>query len=393
MKKRFSIAQILKLVDTSGYSLHKQNVFKRIKECKTPAMGGYVSICENEECLKIKTNFQSCRDRNCECNFKRRQESIIKVVEGKFPVKHFHVTTTMPHECNGIYFYNQRKFTKLILTANQKAIMQVAKDKWNVKGGGIAHFHSHGSDLKTHPHVHSIVPSGGISLKDGQWKSFRHHYLAHEKVIAGAFKKYFLRGLKKMISKGSLNIPKQLGFIDVCEATLYDFVSKLCDKKWKANVQPSKRNEVHVVRYLTGYQRRSPLSNRRILSIDENNRVRFLYKDYKNKKDDAVKAVSAKEFVRRFANHIPEKGTHKTSSFGIYGHAVKKKNAKLAHDFVYGKDKTEHAKQIVETLKQVYRMNIIIKKVIKKSSLCFSCQSSTAPFADASGEMRLLDSG
>jgi hypothetical protein len=393
MKKRYSIAQILKLVATSDYSFHQQNVFKRIKECKTPAMGGYVSICENEKCLKTKTNFQSCRDRNCECNFKRRQESIIKVVKGKFPVKHFHVTATMPHECNGIYLYNRRKFTKLILKANQKSIMQVAKDKWNVKSGGIAHFHSHGSDLKTHPHVHTIVPSGGISLKNGKWKSFRHHYLAHEKVIAGAFKNFFLRGLKKMIKKGSLNIPEQLGYIDVCEATLYDFVSKLCDKKWKADVQPSKRNEVHVVRYLTGYQRRSPLSNRRILNINENNMVTFQYKDYKNKKNDAVKTISAEEFVKRFSNHISENGTHKTSNFGIYGNAFKKRNVKLANDFVYAEDKIEHSKQRVGMLKQVYRMNIIIEKVIEKAKQCSFCQSSTTPYGNEFGEVFFQDSG
>ena len=97
MTKRFSIAQILKLVDTSEYPFHEQKVFKRIKECKTPAMGGYISICTNEECATVHTQFQSCRDRNCQCNFKKRQESIMKVIGNKFPVKHFHVTATMPH--------------------------------------------------------------------------------------------------------------------------------------------------------------------------------------------------------------------------------------------------------------------------------------------------------
>ena len=223
--------------------------------------------------------------------------------------------------------------------------MQVAKDKWKVKSGGIAHFHSHGSDLKVHPHVHTIVPAGGICLLSGDWKSFRHHYLAHEKVIAGAFKKFFLRGLKKLIKKSSLDIPAKLGYIDVYEATLYDFVSKLCDKKWKANVQPSKGDDVHVVKYLTGYQQRSPLSNHRILNIDKNNMVTFQYKDYKNKNLDAKMTLPAKDFIKRFSHHIPEKGTRKTSNFGIYGNSTRIENAKLANDFVYGKKKKEHAKQ------------------------------------------------
>lgn len=209
----------------------------------------------------------------------------------------------------------------MILRANKFAIMQAAKDKHSLKSGGICH-------------------------TTKKWKSCKKHYLANEKVIAGAFKKFFLKGLKKMINKSELKIPPQLGYLDMSEANLLDFVSKLCDKNWKANVQLSEGDEVHVAKYLTGYQRRSPLSNRRILKI-ENKMVTFQYKDYKNKNLDAVKTVTAERFVRLFANHIPEKRTYKSSNLHL----------------ILFMEKTEHAKQVSATNEQIVLMQKTIDDV------------------------------
>ena len=188
--------------DTSKYGFNEQNALQRIRICKTEAIEGfYKSICTNNECGTIKMNYQSCRNRSCECGFKKREEWNHKLVSDMYPVKHFHTTLTMPHELNPIYLWNKKEFVNIIMAASRKAVMKKIEEKWWCKGGGTAIFHSWGSDLKTHPHVHMIIPAGGINLKTKKWISFRKEYIANDKALGNEFRKIFIRELKTVYEK------------------------------------------------------------------------------------------------------------------------------------------------------------------------------------------------
>ena len=351
------LQKIIQDEDTSKYGFNEQNAFARIRICKTEAIEGfYKSICTNSECGTVRMNYQSCRNRSCECGFKKREEWNHKLVSDMYPVKHFHTTLTMPHDLNPIYQWDKKGFTNIIMTSARKALMRKIQEKWKCKGGGTMIFHSWGSDLKTHPHVHVIVPAGGICLKTNKWKSFKREYIANDKALGNEFRKVFSRELKLALKKGRIKIPPQLGYIDINEASLLDFVDKLHVHTWRAKSKKNPGGDAQVVKYLGRYSNRVAISSSRILEY-KNGMVTFQHKDYKKNKMNCKKSVSSSEFVKAFSKHIPAKGVVKCRHFGICSGVSKKAYLAPARIHAYGRN----------------------ERVVERASCCFDCGAEVLP--------------
>jgi hypothetical protein len=362
------LQQIIQAVDTSKFSWNEQNAFERIKICKTSAIeGAYKSICTNSECGAEKMNYQSCRNRSCECGFKKTENWIVDLINDMYPVKHFHTTMTIPHEFNPIYLYNKKEFTNVILRAARISLMKAIEKKWGVKGGGVMVFHSWGSDLKTHPHVHIIVPAGGVS-KNGAWKSFKKDYIASDEVLAAIFRKEFIRELKLSLKKKKIIIPAQLGYIDMNYASFLDFIDGVYSKDWHVKSIINSGGDIKVVKYLGRYTNRVAITSSRIISHVDG-MVTFQYKDYKNKNYKAVKTVSEDVFVESFARHIPAKGVVKCRRFGICSGTTKKIYLPVARIFRYG-----ISARPANIIRETYSIVSRIDRVIRKASECSACE-------------------
>ena len=368
------LQKIIQDVDTSKFGFNEQNAFSRIKICKTEGIDGhYKSKCTNSQCGKIKMNYQSCRNRSCECGFKKREMWNHKLVSEMYPTRHFHTTMTMPHELNPIYLWNKKAFTNIIMSAAQKALMQKIKEKWNCQGGGTAIFHSWGSNLKVHPHVHIIVPAGGVCFKTKKWKSFRKEYIANDQALGNAFRAFFIRGLTLAIKKGKLKIPPSLGYIEMNEASFLDLVHSLHAHTWKAKSKKNSGGDAQVVKYLGRYSNRVAISSARILSY-KNGLVTFQHKDYKRNLMNCKKTLTALEFVEKFSRHIPAKGVVKCRHFGICSGISKKKNLSSARVHAYGKNEKS-----VEIIKEAWKIENRINRIINAASGCSECGCETSP--------------
>lgn len=371
MRTRYEVADAVKLVDTSkGFSSHQRKVFKDITECRTEALGGHAKRCSNSECGNVEASYNSCRNRACpKCGWKKQQEWILKISANILPARHFHTVFTIPHEFNNFFLYNKSAFSNILFKSSSKAVLDLIKTKWKVKGGHTSVLHTWGSSLNLHPHVHMIVPAGGFCVDTGKWKGFRKQYLANREALALRFRNLFMKEIKKMIRKGELVVPSCHGYLND-DASLLDFFEKPHSKKWNVFVKKTFGGEVQVIKYLGRYVYRSAISNSRILSVDQD-RVRFKFKNYRTKNFNDVTQVDTRDFVRRLSYHSCEKGFQRIRHGGIYGNAVKAINVSNARLQVYGE-----ALKPVCVLKEVYKIERKISQIIESISICSQCSCS-----------------
>lgn len=383
MRTKFEIADVLKLVDTTkGFSYHQQKAFKNILECRTDALDGHANNCTNSECGNVEISYNSCRSRACpKCGWKKNQDWIIKMSENILPAKHFHNVFTIPHEFNNFFLYNKAVFANLLFKASQKAVLDLIKTKWKVKGACISVLHTWGSALNLHPHVHMIVPAGGFDSK-GQWVGFRKQYLANKEALSLHFRNIFMKGLKKLIAAGDLKIPSCHEYLAFSETAMMDFFHKPHSKEWNVFIAKPFSGESKVIKYLGRYMNKTAISNSRILNVNKSERtISFQYKNYRTKNLNDEMILDVAVFVRRFANCIMPKGFHNVRHGGAYGNVVKKENVVKARLKVYGE-----WRKPVEVLKEVYQLERKVASIIDSISICGKCFSEfeMGPVADSS---------
>lgn len=368
-RTKFEVADVLKMVDTTkGYSSHQQKVFKDIIECRTSALGGHAKVCTNVECGKVEMAYNSCRNRACpKCGWRKQQEWIIKIARGVLPARHFHTVFTIPHEFNNFFLYNKKEFSNLLFKASSKAVLDLIKHKWKLKGAFTAVLHTWGADLKIHPHIHMIVPAGGFCIETGEWRGFRKQYLANKEALALRFRAVFMKGIKKLIKKGVIKIPSCHGYLKSNEADFLDFFNKPHEKEWNVFVKKSFCGEQKVIKYLGRYIHRTGISNSRILDIS-GGKVSFLFKNYRTGNFRDTKTMNVDEFVRKFSYHICDKRFVRVRHGGMYSACVKADSVLVSRLSVYGEKSVP-----VEVLKEVYKIESRIEKNIELNSICRTC--------------------
>jgi len=298
---------------------HVWKAFHAIQDCRTAVLGGHADACD--ECGFVQVSYNSCRNRHCpKCQALAKERWVADREAELLPVQYFHVVFTLPEELNDIVIHNRKKMFGLLFAASAETLKALAKDpkRLGAEVGFTSILHTWGQNLMFHPHVHIVVPGGGLT-PDGQWRGSRKKFFIPVKAMARLFRGKFMAALQKMRHEVR-------GLED--ESTWLTTSNALYAKDWYVYCKRPFKTCLSVLKYLGRYTHRIAISNHRIVSI-QNDTVSFKWRDYKNRSKEKVMALSAAEFVRRFALHILPPGFTKIRHYGFLAPAQKKKKLAL----------------------------------------------------------------
>ncbi len=279
-------------------------VLLNIIRCRTAQMGGHEDVCHN--CGEKRYSYNSCGDRHCPVCLATKQALWIDDLEKTaFPVKHFHIVFTLPHALNNICLYDKSMFYSIFFSAVWRTLHSFGYTHYGAETGAIAVLHSWGQNLCLHPHIHCIVPAAGYSIR-GKWKNIGHEkYLYPVKQLSATFKGKFMDSIRRQLNqRGMLN-------------EFAHSIGQAYQTPWVVFSESSLADVKHVIGYLGQYTHRIAISNKRILSID-NDRVDFLTRDYRDQGMEKTVSLQGTEFLRRFLLHVFPKGFVRIRRYGIY---------------------------------------------------------------------------
>ena len=299
-------------------SLHHLKVMSAIEHCRTAALGGHVEACE--DCGHWRIAYNSCRNRHCpKCQGAAARTWLAEREADLLPVGYFHVVFTLPAEVADIALHNKAVVYDLLFRAASETMLTIAADPRHLGGriGMTAVLHTWGSALTHHPHIHMIVPGGGISLDGQRWISSRPAFLLPVRVLGELFRRLFLTRLIALHDAGKLGFFG--GVAPLADRRAFRrHLSPVRHKRWVVYAKPPFAGPEAVLAYLSRYTHRVAISNRRLLALDETG-VTFRYKDYR--RDGAerqrVMTLASFEFIRRFLLHLLPHGFHRIRHYGL----------------------------------------------------------------------------
>ena len=311
-------------------SLGQRRVMTAIEICRTAALGGHVERCE--ACAHTRIAYNSCRNRHCpKCQW-RAAEAWLKAREAELlPVPYFHVVFTLPAAIGAIAYQNKAKVYGLLFTAAAAALTTIAADAKHLGAdiGVTAVLHTWGQNLDHHPHVHCIVPGGGISPDGDRWVRCRPSFFLPVRVLSRLFRRLFLEGLEALHAAGDLQFFNDLAPMGD-ENALKAYLAPLRKVEWVVYAKRPFAGPEQVLAYLARYTHRVAIANSRLLNLDDNH-VSFRWKDYREQGAQKTKAMrlGVGEFMRRFLLHVLPDGFHRIRHYGLFanGHRADK----LAH--------------------------------------------------------------
>ena len=296
--------------------LNHLSVLNALQKCRTALLGGHVEGCDS--CGHLRISYNSCRNRHCpKCQQTNKERWILARQQQLLPVGYFHVVFTLPQELNTWCLHYPKQMYDLLFAASHQTIKTFAGDEKHLgaMAGMISVLHTWGQNLSLHPHVHLIIPGGGIG-PSGSWKNTKSNgrYLFPVKAMSTVFKHKYMEGFLQWIKKENLpagqagkNIEPSL------RETLYN-------KNWIVYAKQPFGGPAQVIEYLGRYTHKVAISNHRLVSID-NDKVSFRYKDYADNSLQKTMTLEATEFLRRFCLHILPPGFRKIRYYGFMANA------------------------------------------------------------------------
>lgn len=302
-------------------------VMSAIESCRTVALGGHVARCANPSCGHTAIAYNSCRNRHCvKCQGSQAREWMEARKAELLDVPYFHVVFTLPPRIGAIAYHNKAVIYDLLFKASSETLLTIAADpkRLGVKIGFTSVLHTWGSAMTHHPHVHMIVPGGGISHDGSRWISSSEDYLLPVPVLSRMFRGKMLSMLKAAHEAGRLQFfGEQAALAD--KSAFKAFLEPLYTTNWHVHAKRPFAGPEAVLAYLARYTHRVAISNSRLVSVDEKS-VTFRYKDYRIEGPDRYKTmtVAPAEFIRRFMLHVLPKGFHRIRHYGLLARAKTK---------------------------------------------------------------------
>ena len=302
-------------------SLGQLKVMSAIERCRTAALGGHVARCENAACGYTQISYNSCANRHCpKCQGAAARRWLADREAELLPVPYFHVVYTLPSELRDVAYQNKRVVFNLLMKAAAETTLTIAADpkRLGARIGITAVLHTWGSALTHHPHVHMIVPGGGLSLDNARWVAARSNFLVHVNVLARLFRGKMLAMLMHAHDAGELKFfNTHAGLAD--KTAFQRFIAPLRRIKWVVYCKAPFAGPEQVLRYLSRYTHRVAISNRRLVAADSE-AVAFRWKDYRGNGSDRWKTMRLQphEFIRRFLLHVLPKGFHRIRHYGLF---------------------------------------------------------------------------
>src|SRR3954452_776590 len=322
-RPRLEVAEVVRdygdaFLDRYGDTLspEQRRALRDIAACRTAALGGHVEECDR--CGHQRIAYNSCRNRHCP---KCQATAAARWMEARgaelLPVEYFHVVFTLPPALAPIALQDPREVYNILFRAAAETLRQIAADPKHLGAeiGFLAVLHTWGQNLQHHPHVHCVVPGGGLSPDGSRWIASRPGFLFPVEVLSRVFRGKFLSSLRSAFDQGKLSFHGKLGALNDPLA----FQRRLtagAKTEWVVHAKPPWGGPEQVLKYLARYTHRVAISNRRLVAL-EGDEVRFLWKDYAHGGEKKTMTLNAIEFIRRFLLHVLPTGFVRIRHYGF----------------------------------------------------------------------------
>jgi hypothetical protein len=327
MRPAYEVADVLEVhwdhIDHSKeYNNWQKRTLRALKICRTSELGGHIDSCDS--CGHVNLSYNSCRNRHCpKCQGQQREQWIEARTEELLPVKYFHVVFTLPDKLGGLCMAYPKAMYDLLFSTSWNVIKTFSSDPkmLGARTGMFSILHTWGQNLSLHPHLHCVVPAGGLTA-EGKWKHTKSDgkFLFPVKAMSKVFRAKFVEGLLALIKERKWRVDKK-------------HIESLFDKPWVVYAKQPFLDTHQVVEYLGRYTHKIAISNHRLKSIT-NESVSFTWKDYRHGNKKGVMTLQPQEFIRRFAQHILPKGFVRIRHYGILSSTSKKLCLQTAREFL-----------------------------------------------------------
>lgn len=317
---------------------HHRRTLRALQACRTASLGGHVDACDS--CGHLRISYNSCRNRHCpKCQGLNKEMWTVQQEDQLLPTAYFHVVFTLPHELNGLCLHNPRFMYDLLLRSAWYTLNTFARDaKWlGAKSAATVVLHTWGQTLVLHPHVHCIVPNGGLTA-DGQWqlpKRGNVNFLYPVAALKKVFKAFFLKQMRLVLEQGLLILPPDF---PGSRNKYYQWKEGLYAKDWVISTKKPFAGVQNVVKYLARYSHRVAITNHRLNFMDQQS-VQFHYKDYADNGRKKVMTLAGKDFIQRFCLHILPHSFRKVRQYGFLANACKANDLAIARKALNRKHK------------------------------------------------------
>ena len=356
---------------THTLSPEQRRVMRAIERCRTASLGGHVEQCD--ACGHQRIAYNSCRNRHCpKCQSLAKARWLQARLADLLPVEYFHVVFTLPEQLAAVALQNKRVIYNLLFSAASQTLRTIAADPRYLGAdiGFLAVLHTWDQTLRHHPHVHCVVPGGGLSLKGEGWRSCRPGFFLPVNVLARLFRRLFLQGLERAYEKGKLSFHGSCAFL--AKPTAFKRLLKsVRAREWWVYAKPPFGGPAQVLAYLGRYTHRVAISNQRLLALKDGN-VTFSWRDNRHGQLRSTMTLSAEEFMRRFLLHVLPRGFQRIRQFGLLANRRRDELARC-HQLLGAADQT------VKSLSQDYQARY---QTVTGTSLlqCPACRTGTMKF-------------
>ena len=310
-------AQGNNFTDQHTLGIQQLKVIQAITRCRTAALGGHADVCPNCQEAPV-ISYNSCRNRHCnKCQSQSRERWMDARRQELLHTRYFHVVFTLPHELHTLVLQNQEALYNLLFRTVAETLREVARNPKHL-GAEIGFFgilHTWGQNLLFHPHIHCVIPGGGISPDKERWLHPLYPFFLPVKALGKVFRGKFVDGLRRAYRKNQLICAGSIQHQEkpqCCSA----FLRTLFRQNWVVYAKPAFGGPEKVIRYLGRYTHRVAISNHRLISFVGGN-VTFRWRDYAGGNKTRVMTVSADEFMRRFLLHVLPKSFVRIRHFGV----------------------------------------------------------------------------
>jgi Putative transposase/Transposase zinc-binding domain len=306
-------------------SPEQRRVLRDLVRCRTAELGGHVEACDG--CGHQRIAYNSCRNRHCpKCQAAARAAWLGERAAELLPVEYFHVVFTLPADLAPLALQNPRLVYGTLLQASAQSLLQLARDPHHLGAdiGLVAVLHTWGQNLHLHPHVHCVVPGGGLSRRGDNWLSCRPGFFLPVRPLGRLFRGKFLALLQRAYDRGLLAFHGQQQHL--AERSVFaERMASCWEKEWVVYAKPPFGGPEQVLKYLARYTHRVAITNQRLVKV-EADQVFFRWKDYAQGHQQKVMALEAVEFIRRFLQHVVPSGFMRIRHYGLLGNRVRAEN-------------------------------------------------------------------
>jgi len=391
MQKQITFGDILyehggRYISQNRVPEQQRSLIHLLSACRTGGLGSHFEKCDH--CSYTGKSYNSCRNRHCpSCQQKEKMEWLGKRMKELLPVGYYHLVFTLPHELGPLCLQNKKVMYGVLFKAVSQTLLELTRDVKHLGAdiGLVCVLHSWGQNMKEHPHLHCIMPAGGLSFDREHWVHVpdKNNFFIAGKVLVKKFRGKFLDMLKQEKEKGGLVFHGNLAGIKG-PVQFNRFLTPLYKKDWVVNVQKPMGNPEKILEYLSRYVFRIAITDRRILEVKDG-KVRFSWKDYRTGHFREMN-LDIDEFIRRFLLHVLPKGFFKVRYYGILSSRYRKQNIETAKQLLAQETENQNEEALEDGGQVLEKQNTVWAEILEsirnfRQPNCPACKKGRLRFA------------